>query len=60
MRKHKPKKRLLEPDPRFGDVMVTQFINNLLWQGKKSTATGIFYDAMDIVANKTSDNPHEL
>jgi small subunit ribosomal protein S7 len=60
MRKHKPKKRILEPDPRFGDTMVTQFINNLLWQGKKSTATGIFYDAMDMVATKTNENPHEM
>lgn len=60
MRKHKPKKRILEPDPRFGDVMVSQFINNMLWQGKKSTAYAIFYQAMDQVATKTNENPHEL
>lgn len=40
--------------------MVTQFINNLLWQGKRSTATGIFYDAMDMIQTKTGENPHEL
>ncbi|NOT38692.1 MAG: 30S ribosomal protein S7 [Saprospiraceae bacterium] len=60
MRKHKPKKRILEPDPRFGDVMVSQFINNLLWQGKKSTAYSIFYQAMDQITAKTSENPHEM
>ncbi|MEP7195738.1 MAG: 30S ribosomal protein S7 [Saprospiraceae bacterium] len=60
MRKHKPKKRILEPDPRFGDVMVTQFINNLLWQGKKSTAFHIFYEAMNQVETKTNENPHEV
>ncbi len=60
MRKHKPKKRILLPDSRFGDTMVTQFINNLLWQGKRSTATGIFYDAMDMIQTKTGENPHEL
>ncbi len=60
MRKHKPKKRILEPDPRFGDIMVTQFINNLLWQGKKSTAFNIFYEAMNQVETKTNENPHEV
>ena len=60
MRKSKPKKRILQPDPRFGDVLVTQFVNNLLWQGKKSTAYNIFYDAMDQVEEKMSENPHEV
>ena len=60
MRKHKPKKRILEPDPRYSDTMVTQFINNMLWQGKKSTAYKIFYDAMDQVETKLSENPHEV
>ena len=60
MRKSKPKKRILQPDPRFGDVLVTQFVNNLLWQGKKSTAYNIFYDAMDQVEAKMSENPHEV
>jgi small subunit ribosomal protein S7 len=60
MIKSKPKKRILQPDPRFGDVLVTQFVNNLLWQGKKSTAYNIFYDAMDQVEAKMSENPHEV
>lgn len=60
MRKRKPKLRHLAPDPRFADPMVTQFVNNLMWQGKKSTAYSIFYDAMDIIKEKTSENPHEV
>jgi small subunit ribosomal protein S7 len=60
MRKRKPKKRVLQPDPRFNDPMVTQFVNNLMWEGKKSTTFGIFYDAMDRIAERTSENPHEI
>ncbi len=60
MRKRKPKKRVIQPDPRFQDQLVTQFVNNLMLQGKKSTAFSIFYDAMDIVGEKTGENPHEI
>ena len=60
MRKHKPKKRILEPDPRFGDTLVTQFVNNMIWEGKKSTAYGLFYKAMDIVESKLSEIPQEM
>lgn len=59
MRKRKPKKRVIQPDPRFGDTMVTQFVNNMMWQGKKSTSFRIFYDAMDKIAERTSEDPHE-
>src|SRR5690606_20855404 len=59
MRKKKPKLRVIEPDPRYGDTTVTRFINNLMWQGKKSTAFEIFYDAMDLVAERSGQNPHE-
>ncbi|WP_068474328.1 30S ribosomal protein S7 [Saccharicrinis aurantiacus] len=52
MRKGKPKKRILLPDPKFNDTLVTQFINNLMIDGKKSTAYGIFYDALDRMAEK--------
>ena len=55
MRKAKPKKRILLPDPKFGDVLVTRFVNNLMLDGKKSIAYGIFYDAMDIVGEKMKD-----
>jgi small subunit ribosomal protein S7 len=60
MRKSKPKKRIIEPDPRFGDQLVTQFINNMFWGGKKSVAYNIFYEAMDMVETKMSENPHEV
>ncbi|WP_345950760.1 MULTISPECIES: 30S ribosomal protein S7 [unclassified Mucilaginibacter] len=56
MRKSKPKKRILLPDPRFNDVMVTRFVNNMMYDGKKSTAYGIFYNAVDIVEKKTNEN----
>lgn len=52
MRKTKPKKKILLPDPRFNDELVTRFINHLMDQGKKSLAFRIFYDAMDIVGER--------
>jgi len=52
MRKSKPKKRVLLPDPKFGDTLVTQFVNNLMVDGKKSVAYGIFYSAMDKIKDK--------
>ena len=55
MRKAKPKKRILLPDPKFGDVAVTLFVNNLMLDGKKSIAYAIFYDALDIVGEKMKD-----
>ncbi|MBT8232411.1 MAG: 30S ribosomal protein S7 [Saprospiraceae bacterium] len=60
MRKRKPKKRVINPDPRFGDPMVTQFVNNVMLDGKKSSAYSVFYKAMDIVEEKSGENPHEL
>jgi len=60
MRKAKPKKRIILPDPKFNDVLVTKFVNNMMLSGKKSTAYNIFYEAMEIVAKKTSENPVEV
>ena len=56
MRKSKPKKRILLPDPRFNDVLVTRFVNNMMYDGKKSTAYSIFYNAVDIVEKKTNES----
>lgn len=56
MRKSTPKKRILLPDPKYGDVLVTRFVNNLMLQGKKSIAYSIFYDAIDIVGEKMKDS----
>ena len=56
MRKKQSKKRDLIPDPKFNDQLVTRFVNNLMQQGKKSTAYKIFYDAIDIIESKKEDN----
>jgi small subunit ribosomal protein S7 len=55
MRKAKPKKRIILPDPKFNDMVVTKFVNNLMLCGKKDLAFKIFYDAMDIVAEKSKE-----
>ncbi len=60
MRKAKPKIRIILPDPKFNDVLVTQFVNNMMYGGKKSTAYRLFYEAMDIVAEKTNEDPVEV
>ena len=52
MRKAKPRKRILLPDPKYHDAEVTRFVNNLMLQGKKSIAYSIFYDAIDMVGEK--------
>ena len=52
MRKAKPKKRVVLPDPVYGDVKVTKFVNNLMYDGKKSVAYTIFYTALKNVENK--------
>jgi len=56
MRKSKPKKRIILPDPKFNDILVTRFVNDLMYDGKKSIAYQIFYDAMDVVSAKMKDN----
>ena len=56
MRKTKAKKRPLLPDPKFNDQLVTRFVNNLMFDGKKSIEFKIFYDAMDIVEAKKGEN----
>jgi small subunit ribosomal protein S7 len=55
MRKSKPKKRILLPDPKYTDIEVTRFVNNMMYQGKKSLAFNIFYDALNLVEQKTKD-----
>jgi len=55
MRKRAAKKRPLLPDPRFNDQLVTRFVNMMMWDGKKSVAFKVFYDAIDIVETKKTD-----
>ncbi|MDA3853876.1 MAG: 30S ribosomal protein S7 [Bacteroidales bacterium] len=56
MRKAKPKKRILLPDPVYGDKLVTQFVNNLMLDGKKSVSYRIFYSALDIIGEKMPED----
>jgi len=55
MRKSRPKKRMILPDPKFNDVQVTKFVNNIMLQGKKNIAFGIFYNAIDTVSEKSGE-----
>ena len=55
MRKTKPKKRIILPDPRYQDAWVTQFVNNMMLDGKKSKSFEIFYEAMDLIEARTKD-----
>jgi small subunit ribosomal protein S7 len=60
MRKSKPKKRYYLPDPIYKDALVTQFVNNLMLDGKKSISYSIFYDSLKIVEEKTKEKGLEL
>ena len=57
MRKSRAKKRILLPDPKFNDTMVSRFVNGMMYDGKKSLAYTIFYDAIDIVEKKVTEEP---
>lgn len=56
MRKARPPKRYVLPDPKFNDTLVTKFVNNLMFEGKKPLAYSIFYSALEQVEKKTSEN----
>ncbi len=60
MRKRKPKPRVIAPDPRFGDTLVTTFVNMMMYSGKKSAAFKIFYDACDKIQERTKQDPHQV
>jgi small subunit ribosomal protein S7 len=60
MRKSKPKKRIILPDPRFNETVVTKFVNNMMERGKKNHAYEIFYDAVDIVTEKIKEDGLEV
>jgi small subunit ribosomal protein S7 len=60
MRKAQAKKLPIAPDPKFNDKLVTRFVNNLMWEGKKSGAFTIFYDALDKVAKQTNEDGYEV
>lgn len=60
MRKGRPKKRLITPDPQYSEEMVTKFVNNLMLQGEKEKAFNIFYAAIDKVSEQTNENGLEV
>ncbi|MDP1747505.1 MAG: 30S ribosomal protein S7 [Bacteroidota bacterium] len=60
MRKSKAKKRILLPDPKFNDMLVTRFVNNLMYDGKKSTSYDVFYDAIEIIQKRTEQDGLEM
>lgn len=59
-RRHRAEKREINPDPKFGDMVVTKFMNSIMFDGKKSTAERIVYGAFDVIENKTRENPIEV
>jgi small subunit ribosomal protein S7 len=60
MRKAQAKKLPLAPDAKFNDTLVTRFVNNIMWQGKKNTAYEIFYNALDKVAKQTNEAGYDV
>ncbi|HEY0067404.1 MAG TPA: 30S ribosomal protein S7, partial [Flavisolibacter sp.] len=60
MRKAQAKKLPLAPDPRFNDKLVTRFVNNLMWEGKKSVAFDIFYNALEKVSKQSGEDGYEI
>lgn len=60
MRKRRAEKRFVKPDPKFNEVMVTKFINYLMWDGKKSTARQMVYDAFELIEQKTKKPAMEV
>ena len=60
MRKAQAKKLPLAPDAKYSDKNVTRFVNNIMWQGKKSDAFTIFYDAIDKVSKQTSEDGYDI
>ena len=60
MRRTKAKSKIILPDPKFGDTVVTKFVNNLMWDGKKNTAYTIFYEALELVEKRTKENPLDI
>src|ERR1700760_1270077 len=60
MRKTQAKKLPLAPDAKYNDILVTRFVNNLMWEGKKNTAYNIFYDALEKVQKTTNENGYDI
>jgi len=59
-RRHRAEKREVFPDPKYGDVVISKFMNSIMYAGKKSVAESIVYGALDIVVDKTRQDPVEV
>ena len=59
-RRHRAEKREIQPDPKFGNVVVTKFMNSIMYEGKKSVAESIVYGALEIIEGKTKSNPIQV
>ena len=59
-RRHRADKREILPDPKFGNVVVTKFMNSIMYEGKKSVAESIVYGALDLIEGKTKQNPIQV
>lgn len=59
-RRHSAEKRVINPDPKFGDIVISKFMNNIMLDGKKSVAESIVYGALDVVEGKLKQNPVEV
>lgn len=59
-RRNKPAKRRVAPDPRYNNVIVASFINRMMYGGKKSTAQRVFYGALDLIGERSTDEPLEI
>ena len=59
-RRHRAEKREIIPDPKFGDVVVTKFMNSVMYEGKKSVAERIVYGALEIIESRAKANPLEV
>jgi small subunit ribosomal protein S7 len=59
-RRHRAEKREINPDPKFGDLVVSKFMNNLMYEGKKSVAEGIVYGAFDKIQSKAKQDPLQV
>jgi small subunit ribosomal protein S7 len=56
-RRHSAEKREINPDPKFGNLVVSKFMNSIMYDGKKSAAEAIVYGALDVIEGKTKSNP---
>ncbi len=56
-RRHRAEKREINPDPKFGNLVVSKFMNSIMYEGKKSVAEAIVYGALDLIEGKTKSNP---